>query len=305
MKRKYKWNKIYIKNLLKCIIFILKQIWNIIRLILYIVLIWFILWWLSLTPSLNKEWQNTEKIPIDIRFPNISLWDNPDIITINNIRNFSHNSLTEYNIDYYNKEINLNKINSLYYIVEPFSNIKWPAHTMLSFWFTDWTYLTISAELRKEKWESFNPLLWILNQYELIYIIWDESDLIKLRANIRKDDVILYPINIESKEIKDLFTSMLYRADKLTKEPEFYNTIWNTCTTNILSHVNSIKKEDISYFNYKILLPAFSDEIAYELWLINTLLSLEEARKYYNINNLSNKYKNDKEYSKKIRAEIK
>jgi hypothetical protein len=66
-------------------------------------------------------------------------------------------------------------------------------------------------------------------------------------------------------QIKELFSSTLHRADKLSKEPEFYNTIWNTCTTSILKHVNSLRQDKISSFDLKILLPSNSDKIAYEL----------------------------------------
>jgi hypothetical protein len=45
--------------------------------------------------------------------------------------------------------------------------------------------------------------------------------------------------------------------------------------------------------------------VIYELWLINTELSLEEARKYYQINDLSEEFGDDENYSKKIRKEIK
>jgi hypothetical protein len=66
-------------------------------------------------------------------------------------------------------------------------------------------------------------------------------------------------------QIKELFSSVLHRADKLSKEPEFYNTFWNTCTTSILRHVNSLRENKISGFDFKILLPSNSDKIAYDL----------------------------------------
>jgi len=66
--------------------------------------------------------------------------------------------------------------------------------------------------------------------------------LIKLRANYRKDEVIMYPINTSQENIKNIFISMLERADKLSKKPEFYNTLTNNCTTSILEHANEIRE---------------------------------------------------------------
>lgn len=52
-----------------------------------------------------------------------------------NIRNFEHTSEEKSTKKYYDKTYNLGEIESLYYIIEPFSEYDWPAHTMLSFWF--------------------------------------------------------------------------------------------------------------------------------------------------------------------------
>lgn len=251
-------------------------------------------------PSLNKNWNLDQKILPEINFS----WN---IVAINNVRNFSYKSENDYVVWYYDRVYKLSELNSVYYIIEPFSKYDWPAHTMLSFWFDNWDYLVVSAEIRKEVWESFSPFWWLLNKYEMVYVLWSETDLIKLRANYRKDDVFMYPIKLEDKKLEELFISVIKRAQKLTKEPEFYNTITNTCTTSILLHVNSVrensKKEKIAW-SKQIFLPSHSDRIAYDLWFIDTNLSLEKAREYYKINDLSEKYADNKDYSKLIRKEI-
>ena len=268
--------------------------------LVFVVILWLSVFNLFQTPSLDRNWLETDKILSEINF-------DENKVFIKNIRNFNHLSLEEYEKDCYDSEFDLEKVNSIYYIVEPFSNYDWPAHTMLSFGFSDWKYVVISAELRKEVWESFDPLLWIANQYEIMYLIWDENDLIKLRANIRKDEVRMYPVKTTKDKMQKIFVSMLKRADKLSKKPEFYNTIYKTCTTSILEHVNELRdwKDKISAFDLKIFLPSNSDKIVYNEWLMNTKLDFEQARKYYKINDLSMKYWNNKDYSEKIRKLIK
>lgn len=252
-------------------------------------------------PSLDREWNVDQTI-----LPTITFSGN--LVKINDLRSFEYKSTTDYKAFLYDENYNLDKIESLYYIIEPFSEFDWPAHTMLSFWFSNGKYLIISAEIRKEIWESFSAFNGLVNQYELVYMLWDETDFIKLRANYRKDDVIMYPIKTSKENISKLFVSMLERADKLSKEPEFYSTIFNNCTTNIYKHVNTIRKfdnkEKISW-SINTFLPSHSDENIYELWLIDTSLSLDEAREYYKINELSEKYADSKDYSKIIRKERK
>jgi len=98
----------------------------------------------------------------------------------------------------------------------------------------------------------------------MVYVLGTEKDLVQLRANHRKDEVFLYPIKTDKKNIQKLFVSMLQRAAILTKEAEFYNTLTNNCTTNILDHANELRDEKIPW-NFKALMPSRSDEVIYKL----------------------------------------
>jgi len=59
------------------------------------------------------------------------------------------------------------------------------AHTFVSFGFKSGDFLAISIEIRKEKGESFSAWRGLLKRYELMYVIADERDVIKLRAAIK------------------------------------------------------------------------------------------------------------------------
>lgn len=244
-------------------------------------------------PSNNRDWNLDQEI---LSYAKIE--DN--LIKIYNIRNFTYENETSYNINYYNKTFNIDKIKNVYYIVEPFSSFEGLAHTFLSFEFEDNNFVSISVEIRKEVGESFSPFKGILNKYEVMYVIGDERDLIKLRTNYRNDPVYLYPINTHKFKIQKLFISMINRTNYLYETPEFYNTIFNTCTTNILDHVNLLREEKISYSS-KILFPGYSDKILFETDLINSNLSFEEAKKYYLINDLALEFGNSNNFSIKIR----
>ena len=142
-----------------------------------------------------------------------------------------------------------------------------------------------------------------MNQFELIYVIADESDVIKLRTNYRKNEVYMYPIRTGKDEMRMLFRSMLIRTDKLSREPEFYNTLWNNCTTSILTHANALRDNKLSGGIYRIL-PSHSDEVAYAAGLIDTKLPLEQARVYYRIDELARSVSGEQDFSKLIRKEV-
>ncbi len=259
----------------KCIKILWYWLERIFLFVLLIVLIIWLAWWLSQKPSNYRDWNSAESI-----LPSIS--SSGRSIVIKNVRNHQWTSDMNFVPGYYDEVYDLDKIETLYYMIVPFSNFDGPAHMMLSFGFSDGKKLVISAEVRKERGESFAAIAWVMNQFELMYVIGSEDDIIKLRTNVRKNTVYMYPIVTPKETIQNLFQSMLIRADKLQREPEFYNTIWNNCTTSILMHANALRSDKIPW-TLDALFPAHSDELVYALGLIDTKLSLPEAREYYKI----------------------
>lgn len=261
-----------------------------------IILLAIVIWLVVKQPSNNRDWAvDQQKLSYaEIEGSNVNIF---------NIRNINYRSTTDFDVNYYDKTFDLEKIKSVDYLVEPFEDWRGPAHTLLTFGFEDDEYVAISVEIRKEKGEEFSPWKGILREYELMYVIADERDVIKLRTNFRKDEVYLYPIKAPKEKIKALFLDMITRANELKEKPEFYNTLTSTCTTNIVEHVNKLASNPISSYSYKILLPGYSDEIAHENGLIDTALTLEEARKKFQINDLAEKHADAPDFSTKIRSE--
>lgn len=263
------------------------------KLYIAVIAIIFIIFFYSQQPSNNRDWTQDQKILPYAEF----LKD--DKILVRNIRNFEYRSTSDYTPNYYNKTFDLNKLTSVDYLVEPFGSIG-AAHTFISFGFKGTDFVSISVEIRKEKEEEFSPIKGVLKQYELMYVIADEKDVVALRTNHRKDPVYLYPIKTTQEKMQILFLNMLKRANKLKETPEFYNTLTNTCTTNIANHVNEITPNKIPW-DIRLLLPENSDELAYEIGLIDNSLTLEQSRKKYLINDRAKLYANDPNFSIKIR----
>jgi hypothetical protein len=245
-------------------------------------------------PSNDRNWSTDQAV---LPYAEIS----GDTVSIHNIRNFKYASTTSYTVDYYDKTFDVSKLKKVWYIVEPFSGVPGSAHTFLSFEFEGEEFVSISVEIRKEKGESYSPVKGLLNQYELMYVIADENDVVKLRSNHRKDLVYVYPIKTTTERAQKLFLDMVERTNQLYSNPEFYNTLTNTCTTNIVSHVDTVAPDRISIFNLEILFPANSDRLAHELGLLDTNLPLEEARAKYLINERAMKYDSDPKFSVRIR----
>lgn len=249
---------------------------------------------LIVRPSLERDWTPDQAVLARAEISG-------NTVAIKNIRNINYRTTSDYDVAYYDKTFDLDKLETVWYIVEPFSGHgAGAAHTFVSFGFAGGEYVAISVEIRKEKGESFSPWKGLFRRYEIVYVVADERDVIKLRSNYRKDEVFLYPVNTSKENMRKLFVSMLTRANKLATEPEFYNTLTNTCTTNLVSHVNEIVPGRIP-LDYKILMPAYSDELAQEIGLVDDTISIGELRTKHRINDKALLFADDPLFSQKIR----
>jgi len=263
-------------------------------------LLLFFIAYLIQQPSTDKNWNQDQKVTSSFKIEN-------NLAHVSNIRNISYRSTEDYDVHYYDKTFDLDNIASIDYAVVPIADWRGPAHTQLSFGFDtedgSREYVAISVEIRKEVEEEFSPLKGLLRKFELMYVVADEEDVIKLRTNYRENNVYLYPIKTTQENMKQMFISMLERVNKLNTEPEFYNTFFNSCTTNIADHINIITPNRVP-FNYKVAFPGYSDELAYDLGLIDTNFKLEELREKYNISEAARNLAEHEDFSIEIRKAI-
>jgi hypothetical protein len=204
--------------------------------------------------------------------------------------------------DYYDRTYDLDQIKQVWYVSEPFNENRVAGHTFVSFEFNNGDFLAISVEARKTKDQSYSTWKGLLHTYPLIYVAADERDVVLVRANLRKDKVYVYPVKLEKPEnAKILLTDMLEKMNKLIEDPEWYNTLFANCTSVIAKHVNNITPGRISKFSWQLWLTASADELAMKHGLLDTELSIEEARKKFNINEASERVGDVPSYSTEIR----
>jgi hypothetical protein len=77
-----------------------------------------------------------------------------------------------------------------------------------------------------------------------------------------------------------------------------------SCTTNIVRHVNELVPGRVP-FSYKVLLPGYSDELAYDLGLIDTRLPFPEAQRHFRIDEDAQGLAGREDFSKQIRQGFK
>ncbi|MEM8712847.1 MAG: DUF4105 domain-containing protein, partial [Planctomycetota bacterium] len=155
------------------------------------------------------------------------------------------------------------------YVVVPFADEPRLAHTMVSFRFRDGRNIAVSVEARREEGEAYSVLRAMLRQFELLYVIGDEEDLIGGRILARGDTVYLYPIVAEPEAIRRFFTKLLQSADEVSRRPRWYNTLRSNCTTTLVETLEETRGESLPW-DLRILLPGGSAELVYDLGLLDS-----------------------------------
>jgi hypothetical protein len=251
--------------------------------------------WAFREPSNTRDWS-----PDQARLPQITF--DGDLVHVRNLRNATYRTADDYDVNWYDRTFDLRRLARVDFMVETFQSWRGPAHTLVTFGFDDGEHVVVSVEIRKERGETFSPLAGLFRQYELMYAIGDERDFLGLRANVRHDPVFLYPIRARRDQVRAMFEAMLRRAQQLARQPEFYNTLTNTCTTNIVGHLDELAYQDIG-IDARVLLPGYADRLAFQLDLIDFDGTLEEARARFHINSRSAWGPDAKQWSRQIRTQ--
>src|SRR4029078_229650 len=115
-----------------------------------------------------------------------------DQVRVHNVRSAEFFSYRDCVVDYYDKTYDLSKIRTVDFIMIPFADNRAIAHTLLSFGSEGGDYVGASVEVRLEKGESYSAAVGLLGQFELMYVVADERDLLPVRPEFRHVDVLLY-----------------------------------------------------------------------------------------------------------------
>ncbi len=242
-----------------------------------IVWIALVVWWSTIKPSNTREWSSEVAVS-----PYATIEEHR--VTLHNIRNFDYRTATGFTPRYYDKTFDLRQLDSVD-LVSSYWAGEAIAHLMVSFGFAAGKdYVTVSIETRKERGEGYSSLKGFFKQYELIYVVADERDVIRVRTNYRqpREDVYLYRVRMSRARMRRIFMDYVERINGLSQQPEFYNTLTTNCTTTILLHAQA--SGGSARYNWKILLSGHTPAYAYEMGRLDTRLPFPELRKLGHVN---------------------
>ena len=148
--------------------------------------------------------------------------------------------------------------------------------------------------------ESYSAIGGLYQQYELIYIVADERDVLRLRTNYRQgEDIYLYRLRAPPAQARERFLEYVRSLNALRTKPRWYNAITTNCTTAIRDQHPASERLP---WDWRILANGKGDEMMYERHVIATGgLPFTELKRRSLINERARAADKDPNFSARIR----
>jgi hypothetical protein len=158
-----------------------------------------LVWWSFIHPSHDRVWRPDVAV-----LPRAFI--DGDRVRIIDVRNFEYRTRDDFTVRFEEREVSLSHLTAVDFFVS-FWKQGPIGHTFVSFVFDNAPPLSVSIETRPEAGEGYSPIASLFKQYELIYVVGDERDIVRVRTNYRKEDVFLYHLRVPVENARQLFWS--------------------------------------------------------------------------------------------------
>jgi hypothetical protein len=253
-----------------------------------------LLWWDSITPPLSGDWaadvarQTTGKVE-------------GDTLTLSDVRDFAWTSDTEFKERWRRQSFDLNKLKSLDLFLSYWAGPQM-AHLIMSFGFEGGDHLAWSVEVRREKTGVYSPVADAFKSHTLVYLATAERDVVRLRADVRKEDVRLYRLTTSPEKARAILLQYVDEANALVETPAWYNSIATNCTTAVVKLIRAAGGS--VPFDWRLIANGYLPGFLYDRRAVDTSIPLAELIERARIRPIAPDPEDTEDYSKRIREGV-
>ena len=213
------------------------------------------LWSASFEPSNDRDWCDEHR-----RIASVE--QRGDRCTIHGVRSSIHHADGTSTHRWVDREIDLAAARDVDLVLVYWDGNRSIAHMMLSFGFDAGPRLVLSVETRREADETYSAVAGFFKQFELCYVLADESDALYLRSHVRGEDVHVFPAIASREQVRWLLELVLRRVQRLSEQPVFYDALFENCTTSLLAL--EAEAGEAPVFDWRYVANGWLDQLLYE-----------------------------------------